>query len=90
MTTQTNHNQETKTMKAIKTTYLGPTDYRGSRIEASDGDRNQIVLDYAYELDSDENHISAAKALCAKMGWRGQMVMGGFPDCNVHVFVTRD
>jgi len=74
-------------MKAIKTTYLGPTNTRGSRIKASDGDKNQITISWQYALEADENHKAAAKALCDKMGWHGQMVMGGFPDCNVHVFI---
>lgn len=77
-------------MKAIKTTYLGATNTRGSRVKASDLDRNQITLSWNYALNSDENHIAAARALCDKMKWEGKTVMGGFPDCNVHVFVSRE
>lgn len=76
-------------MKAIKTIYLGATNTRGSRIKATDCDRNYVTLAWDYELNADENHRMAAKALCDKMEWRGQTVMGGFPDCNVHVFVTK-
>ena len=77
-------------MKAIKTTYLAPTNCRGARIKATDCDRNSITLHWDSSLDSDENHKAAAKALCDKMNWKGEMVMGGFPDCNVHVFVKRE
>lgn len=76
-------------MKAIKTTYLGPTNVRGSRVKASDCDRNSIILSWDNALDSDENHKAAAKALCDKMNWQGELVMGSFPKCNVHVFASR-
>ena len=76
-------------MKAIKTMYLGPTNARGPRIKATDCDRNHITLSWDYALDSDENHKMAAKALCDKMNWKGDLVMGGFPDYNVHVFSSR-
>jgi hypothetical protein len=76
-------------MKAIKTYYLPPTNFRGSRIVATDMDRNKITLVWNSNLDRDENHIGAAKALCTKMDWKGELVMGGFPKFNVHVFVER-
>lgn len=76
-------------MKAIKTYYLPATNLRGPRIKATDCDRNSIVLSWAHEFTADENHALAAKALCKKMKWYGEMVMGGFPECNVHVFVDR-
>jgi hypothetical protein len=77
-------------MKAIKTLYLGPTNYKGSRIKATDQDRNHITLNWDHELNADENHKAAAKALCEKMNWQGELIMGGFPKYNVHVFATRD
>lgn len=76
-------------MKTIKTTFLGATNTKGSRIKISNCDRNNVTLSWDYALDADKNHKAAAKALCDKMGLRGQTVMGRFPDCNVHVFVTR-
>ena len=76
-------------MKAIKTIYLGPTNTKGSRVKATDCDRNSITLSWDCALDSDDNHRAAAKALCDKMKWKGKTAMGGFPDCNVHVFVGK-
>lgn len=63
-------------MKAIITKYLGPTDRRGSRIKATDGDSSITVpLDSA---DSSEiSHAKAAEALCRKLGWTGRYIGGG-------------
>ena len=74
-------------MKAIKTTYLGPTNFRGARIVATDCDKNRIVLPYQDMLGSDENHERAARALCEKMNWNTNLKMGGFKNFNVHVFI---
>jgi len=74
-------------MKAIKTKYHGPTNFRGSRICASDGDRNRVYIGVNNELDSEDNHVNAAKALCKKMNWHGNLVRGSLPDCDVFVFV---
>lgn len=77
-------------MKAIKTTYFGPTNTRGSRIKATDGDGNSASIPYPYELNQDDAHKLATKKLCEKMGWPTEMIMGSFPDCNVHVFKPGD
>lgn len=63
--------------KAITTKYLGPTDFKGSRISATDGDGNRVSVPYEYALNSDGNHIAAATALCEKMKWKGTLVHGG-------------
>ena len=60
-------------MKAITTRYIGPSNTKGSRIVADDGDGNRITLHYRSELNSDENHAAACRALCEKMGWGGRM-----------------
>lgn len=74
-------------MKAIITKYLGPTNFRGSRIKASDGDRNQITISYDDALSSDDAHDAAALALCRKMGWtRYNLMRGGTPTGNVYTF----
>ena len=78
-------------MKAIKTRFLGATNYRDSRIVATaeGGERDhRITISYPHELNSEQAHQSAAKALCDKMNWHGRMVSGGLRDCYVHVFVT--
>ena len=76
-------------MKAIKTTFRGPTNSRGARIIATDGDRNRVVISYPYELTQEQAHRAAAMALCAKMKWPSDIATGGFPDCYVHVFIQR-
>ena len=63
-------------MKAITTTYHGPTDTRGSRIIASDGDGNRASVPYDHSLDAEGNYDAAALALCAKIGWGGRLVSG--------------
>ena len=56
-------------MKAITTRYTGPTDFKGARIIASDGDKNRVTIGYPHELDSEQGHRKAAQALIDKMGW---------------------
>lgn len=63
-------------MKAIITKYHGPTNFHGSKIIASDGDGNRASVHYRSELNSDENHKSAVKALCEKMHWTGILARG--------------
>ena len=73
-------------MKAIWTTYHGPTNSRGSRITAAaEGSRVTVPYDYGAK----DPHHTAALALCAKMGWTGDLITGGRPDGkgNVYVFV---
>ena len=57
-----------KHMKAITTKYIGPTNYRGSRIKASDEDGNAITISYPHELSGEEVYRKAAVALCTKIG----------------------
>ena len=72
-------------MKAIITKYIGPTDTRGSRIKASDEDGNSITIGYDYAAES--AHVVAARKLCEKMNWHGELVEGGLGDRSVFVFV---
>jgi hypothetical protein len=73
-------------MKAIRTQYFGPGNVRGSRIMATDEDGNRIYVPYESELSSDGAHDKAALALCAKMGWTGNLYRGGLKRGNVYVF----
>jgi hypothetical protein len=73
-------------MKAIITTYHGPTNTRGSRITASDEDGNRITIAYPYELSGAEVHVKAARALCDKMKWKGNLVSGSTKHGYAHVF----
>ena len=73
--------------KAIVTKYLGPTNYRGSRIKASDMDGNSITIGYPHELSGIAVHEKAARALMDKMGWTGKIAGGGLKNGYVFVFV---
>jgi len=75
----------------IITKYLGPTDTRGSRIQARVHNRT-IILGWDYELDLYVNHAFAADHLAQMMGWAEPgytaHVACGPDDCTyVHVLV---
>lgn len=69
----------------ITTKYLGPTNARGSRIQAKSASGVAVTVSYDHALNSDENHAAAAEALCKKLRWHGRWVMGSSKDG--HVFV---
>lgn len=78
------------TYKAIETKFIGPTNFRGSRVKAVCRDSMneapmQVTLDWDHALDSYENHARAAIALCDKMGWTAKLVGGS--TVNGYVFV---
>ena len=74
-------------MKAITVKYFGPTNSRGSRIKASDGDGNTITVSREDALSIDANRDAAAVALCVKMGWHGHNLMSGWSGTTaVYVF----
>lgn len=73
-------------MKAIETRYLGPTNTRGSRIIATDGDGNRITIPYPHQLSGEACHRAAAEALCAKMRWTGRLIGGATLRGYVFVF----
>jgi len=66
------------TMQAIETRYIGPTDYKGSRIVASSADGHRHVLPYPHELNCDAAHRKAATELAEVMGWLrdGRRIVG--------------
>ena len=78
-------------MKAILVKYISPTNTRGSRLKATDCDRNSIVISYDHSLERSELYRSAAVALCAKMGWSGAetLIEGGLGNNSVFVFPPR-
>lgn len=55
--------------KAIRTKYVGPTNSRGGRLIADDGDGNRTVVPYAHRLSPHENHRVAFLVLSEKMQW---------------------
>lgn len=75
-------------MKAIVTKYVGPTNTRGARIVASDGDGNKATVSYQYESSAEAAHKAAAVALAKKMGWSTKLCGGGIR--NGYAFVFTD
>jgi len=73
-------------VKAITVQYKGPTDTKGSRLVASDGDGNRVTVGYPHELSGDAVYRLAADALCKKMSWGGEIV-GGTTKSGEMVFV---
>jgi protein involved in temperature-dependent protein secretion len=73
-------------MKAIITKWIPATDTKPTRISASDGDGNKIVIPCTYG-DTDPSD-EAVKALCAKMEWHGKLAKGWTPLGNVYVFIN--
>ena len=73
-------------MKAITTTYHGPTNTRGARISATDMDGHRVSIPYPYEASGEACHRLAADALCEKMGWRGPLAGGAIKRGYVFVF----
>ena len=56
--------------QAIETHFVGPTNYRSSRVIATHtGAKLRHVHQWDYALGIDGNHFSAAEALRAKLDW---------------------
>jgi len=75
-------------MKAIRTTYLGPTNTKPGRIKASTGEQS-IIVSYSHDLTSSDEHGRAARKLADKFKWKGELIGGGFPDGSM-VWVFAD
>jgi hypothetical protein len=73
-------------MKAIVTTYKGPTNCRGARIIADDGDGNRLTIPFDHALNTEGVHRKAAQGLCDKMGWKGRIIGGGLKRGMAWVF----
>jgi hypothetical protein len=72
--------------QAIETKFLGPTNFRGSRIKAS-AQAGSITVSYDHALSSEENHTAAARALASKLGWSLSLIGGGNAKGNGNVYV---
>ena len=82
-------------MKAITVKYLGATNYKPSRVKASDG-TNSLTQSYN-DGGNDNAGINpfgrCAVALCRKMGWTygGRLISGGLHNGDyVFVFENSD
>lgn len=74
-------------MKAIRTKYHGATDTKPSRISATTGENGQRVVISRHSVPDEFDtgmgsgcHGYAARMLCNKMKWDGELIGGGFPD----------
>jgi hypothetical protein len=63
--------------QAVRTRYLGATNYKPSRIVA-ECEAGRIVVSWDYELNVHDNHAAACAALLKKMDWPQSMTGGGF------------
>ncbi len=75
--------------QAIATRFLGPTDFRGSRVKAT-CQAGALTLSWDDACGIDDNHTAAARALATKLGWAGRWVVGGLPDGTGNVYVWTD
>lgn len=73
-------------LQAIETRYYGPTNFRGSRIQAKAWG-GKITIPYPHELNTERAHAKAAMALCEKLNWTGLYVAGGSPSERGNVYV---
>ena len=67
---------QTYALQAIATRYLGPTNYKGSRVKAY-CDAGSITVSWEHALNSFQNHQAAANALLIKLGWETRGLLGG-------------
>ena len=75
-------------MIAIETKYLGPTNFRGSRVVAFTGHKSQrLTLSWDDDKGPEANHDAAARALAVKMDWCGIWFRGGAASRKGNVYV---
>lgn len=75
--------------QAIVTKFLGPTNFRGSRIKATAAARS-ITVEWPHALNIEEAHAFAASQLAEKLRWHGQWFGGGMPAGTGYCFVLAD
>lgn len=76
-------------MQAIKTKYIGPTNFRGSRIKATCA-AGSVTISYPYKLSGQACHRLAAETLAKKLGWTDQRygaLIGGCLPSGEYCFV---
>ena len=77
-------------MQAIRTKYLGATNFRGSRFKAT-AQAGSVTVPYDSALNAEDNHCAAARALCEKLDWPYPLVSGCLPSGEyAHVFLPRE
>ena len=68
--------------QAITTKYLSATNHRGERVKAT-AQAGSITVSWDYELNTEANHVRAAKALSDKMGWNESSPLASSPRVSV-------
>lgn len=76
--------------QSINTRYIGPTNYRGSRVKARSSSGLSLTIGWDDALGTDENHRAAARALAVKLGWAGRWIAGAAADGRGNVYVQDD
>ena len=74
-------------MVIIKTKYLGPSNFRGSRIKASAAGFT-VTISYPAKLNSEVAHFEAVKALVEKHGLDWDISNMGFGSDNNGYYFT--
>jgi len=59
---------------AIRTKYLGPTDFKGSRVKATTSNGRSTIVSWDDALNPEANHTRAALVLAKRVGWTGAMI----------------
>lgn len=59
---------EDKMSQAITTKFLGPTDFRGSRVKAT-ASAGSATVSWDHSKDIEDNHRAAAEELCRRLDW---------------------
>jgi hypothetical protein len=74
--------------RAIFTKYLGPTDYKPSRIKAYDQEGHSVTMGYDHAGTDYGRHDEVALALFKKMDWpTDNLARGGTKEGYVYVFL---
>ena len=77
-------------MQTITTKYHGPTNNRGARITATATGGCSMTIPYPQELSGVLVHLAAARALCQKLNWHGDLSAGDTKTGYVFVFSDSD
>ena len=77
----------------IQTKYFPLTKSKVARVKAYsnfvfNSFGGSVIVSWDYELNASENHANAAKQLCSKMEWTGDLQMGSTNDGYVFVFLN--
>lgn len=75
-------------MQTIACKYLGPTNFKGSRVKATATNGESITVAYQYELGFEGTCCEVATDLKNKLGWSGVMYGGHTRDGMVFVFAN--